>query len=53
MSKRQRSNSVYNELVLESAGLNINLNEQFFLSDILRIDYDYEMRKELVKEYLR
>lgn len=53
MIKRSRQSSIYNELLLESAGLNINLNDQFFLSDVLRIDYDCEMRKEVVKEYLK
>lgn len=53
MPKRYRTSSIYNELLLESSGLNINLNDQFFLSDVLRIDYDCEMRKELVKEYIK
>jgi len=53
MPKRHRAPSIYNELLLESSGLNINLNDQFFLSDVLRIDYDCEMRKELVVEYIR
>ena len=53
MSQISKLTNRYNEVLLESSGLNINLSDEFYLSDILRVEYDCELRKELVKEYLR
>jgi hypothetical protein len=53
MSHSSKHVDKYNEVILESSGLNINLTDQFYLSDILRIEYDCELRKELMKEYLK
>lgn len=53
MSQNSKQGKIFNEVLLESSGLNINLTDQFYLSDIIRVELDYELRKELVKEYIK
>ncbi|OMJ70453.1 hypothetical protein SteCoe_31574 [Stentor coeruleus] len=44
---------LYKETLLESSGLNIQISEGLYLSDLLRIDFDYELRQEAILGYLK
>lgn len=47
------SKILYREEVVISAGLNIILTDQICLCDLLRVEFQQELRIELVEKYLQ
>lgn len=53
MKNSNDKSNQYQESLLESSGLNLEIADGLFLSDLLRIDFDIELRPELVLKYLK
>lgn len=53
MKTTNDKSQLYKEALLESAGLNIQISEGLYLSDLLRIDFDCELRQDLILSYLK